>query len=399
MNLLIIVSGSVAIKKLPELIKQLSKKKVKTKCLITNAGMALLHSMNISLPKNFYYISDKDQFTKNNQMLHIDLSRKSDAILIFPASANIIGKHANGIADDLATTTLLASNKQIFIAPAMNSEMWNNHSNQINVQKLKNSGANFIGPIYGNLACGEIGFGRLSSINTITNEIVYFLKKQNLLRGLTGIITSGPTIEPIDSARFISNFSSGKQGYAIAKIMSLMGANIKLISGPTNLSKPNNVDLINVSSANEMNDATMDLLPADFAICTAAVADFRPKFHSFSKRKKEFLKVINLKRNPDILENISKSGKVRPSLVIGFSAETEKIKTNAKLKLMKKKCDWILANKLSKKDNVFGSDKNTIHYITKKNYEKWPKMEKIEVAKKLNDKIIDFFQKNNVSSN
>ena len=395
MRLLIIVTGSIAISKLPEMIKLLKKKKIKIDFIFTKSALSIMKSKQLLYLKNFRIYTDKLQKKKYNEMLHIELSRKADAIMIFPASANIIGKFSNGIADDLASTTLLVSNKQLFFIPAMNTEMWENTSNQDNVKKLKKNGHIFIGPIYGNLSCGEVGIGRISNIETIVNEINLYLSRRKILSGLTGIITAGPTIEKIDSIRYISNYSSGKQGYSIAKILSLMGANIKLVSGKTNLSKPPNINLIDANSAKEMNEAVMDLLPADFAVCTAAVVDHRPKNFSYSKKKKDLLNLIPLEINPDILFNISNAKNKRPSLVVGFAAETTNIKTNARQKLNQKKCDWILANKISKKEPVFGSDNNSIHFFSKKNYEKWPKMSKIQVALKLNSKIYNFFNKIN----
>jgi len=398
MRVLLIVSGSIAIKKTSKLLKLLNKEKIKIDCIITKSGISLIKSLKISSFKYCKVYTDKNFFNKNN-MLHIELSRKADAIIVYPASANIIGKYSNGIADDFATSALLASNKQIFMVPAMNREMWVNKANKINVQELKNNGVNFIGPIYGDLACGEIGIGRASDTKLIVDELCLYLRRKNILHGLTGLITSGPTIEPIDSTRYVSNYSSGKQGYAIAKVLSLMGANIKLISGPTNLDKPSGVQIINVNSAKEMNKATMDLLPVDFAICVAAVSDFKPKKFVFSKRKKEQIKSITLTMNPDILYNISNSVKKRPRLVVGFSAETSNIKKNAESKLIKKKCDWILANKITKNNPIFGSEKNSICYITKDSHENWSEMSKLEIAKKLNYKIVDFFKEYNENNN
>lgn len=399
MKLLVICSGSIAIKKTFELIRFLKKENVEIEFLITRSGLSIIKSKKIKTFGNYKVYTD-DDFFDNNSMLHIELSRKTDAIIVYPASANIMAKFANGIADDLATSTLLASNKQIFIAPAMNVEMWNNNASQTNVRNLKKMGVNFIGPIHGNLACGEIGFGRISNAESIANELLIYLKSKKLLKGITGIVTSGPTIEPIDSIRYVSNYSSGKQGYAIAKILSLMGANISLISGPTNLDKPLGVKIINVKSAKEMNQATMDLLPVDLAICAAAVSDFKPDQFTFNKKKKEELKSITLRKNPDILYNLgSSSHKRRPRLLIGFAADTSNIKIKAKAKLIEKKCDWILANRISRKNPVFGSEKNSVYYITKNSYEDWRNMTKLEIAKKLNSKIIDFFTKTNETVN
>ena len=393
MKILVIATGSIAIKKLNELINSLIKKNLEIDIIITKSGLSILKNLNIKKPKKCRIFSDKNFLNKDNNMLHIELTRKADAVIVYPASANIIARFANGIADDFASSTLLASNKQIFMAPAMNTEMWNNIINTGNIEKLKKYGVVFLGPIYGNLACGEVGKGRISQTKFILDELMLFLNRKNFLSGLKGIVTSGPTIENIDPTRYISNFSSGKQGHAIAKVLSMMGAKIKLISGPTNLDIPIGVKLIKINSAKQMNEAAMDLIPADFAICTAAVADFKPSKNYYNKIKKKFFKKIELKINPDVLYNISNSKKKRPDLVVGFAAETKNLIENAKNKLLIKKCDWILANKISKNNIVFGSDDNKITYVTKNSYENWPKMSKLNVAKRLNNKIINYFKK------
>ncbi len=392
MRLLLIVSGSVALKKSFDLLNKLKINKRNIDCIVTRSGLSLIKSMKIEDFKNIKIYTDDMQLKDNNRMLHIELSRKADVVLVYPASANIIGKLSNGIADDLASTTLLASNKQIFICPAMNVEMWQHFSNQKNIAKLKKNGVNFIGPIYGNLMCGETGLGRIADSDLIADEINIFFSRKRLLSGMTGIVTAGPTIEPIDPVRYLSNYSSGRQGYSIAKVLAYMGANVKLISGPSNLMPPTNVDTINVLTAKEMNEAVFDHLPSDLAICAAAVSDFRFKNFSLEKIKKNNDKSFSLDTNPDILYNIGNSAQKRPKLVIGFAAETNRIKYFAKNKLSEKKCDWLLANKISKTDSVFGSEYNSIHFFTKKLYEKWPKMSKILIAKKLNNKILDFFE-------
>ena len=394
MKILIIATGSIAIKKLDELINVLIKKNFEIDIIISKSGLSILRNLNINKPKKCRVFSDKDFLNKNNNMLHIELTRRADTVLVYPASANIIAKFANGVADDFSSSTLLASNKQIFIAPAMNTEMWNNVINAGNIEKLKDFGVVFLGPIYGNLACGEVGKGRISHTKFILDELTLYLKRKNILSGLKGIITSGPTIEKIDSTRYISNFSSGKQGHAIAKALSMVGAKIDLVSGPTNLDIPIGVRLIKINSAKQMNEAVMDLIPSDFAICAAAVADFKPSKNYFNKIEKKYFKKIDLKINPDILYNISNSKKKRPKLVVGFAAETKNLVKNAKNKLLIKKCDWILANKITKNNNIFGSDKNKITYVTKNSYESWPKMSKLNVAKKLNNKILNFFENN-----
>ena len=316
-------------------------------------------------------------------MLHIKLTRKTDLIVVCPATANIIAKYASGFADDLASTALIASNKQIIFVPAMNVEMWNNSINQKNVSKLINLGVEFIGPEYGHLSCNEVGLGRLSNTKKINDILIQNLYRSQIFKNKKCLITAGPTHEPIDPIRYISNHSSGKQGYEIAKQMILSGAKVTLVSGPTNIQAPHQAKLIKVKTAKEMFIAAKKHSGVDFAIFTAAVSDASPKKLLNSKIKKENLKNIILKKNIDILYYISSLKKNRPNIIIGFAAETTNHINNAKKKLKTKKCDAIIVNKIYNNNSVFGSDYNKVSFIKNNYVRNLKKMSKVNVAKEL----------------
>ena len=325
-------------------------------------------------------------------MLHIQLTRKNNILVVCPATANIIAKLANGFADDLASTALIASNKQIIVVPAMNVEMWNNKTNLNNIRKLKKQGIEIIGPEYGFLSCGEIGIGRMSHKYKISSIINDFLSLSKELSGKKCIVTAGPTIESIDPIRYISNYSSGKQGYEIAKQLSLSGAKVILITGPTNISFPSNIKIINIKTAKEMNTAVLKNLPVDVAIFTAAVSDIKPKKNINYKIKKENLQNIQLIKNPDIIKNSILNKKKRPKLTVGFSLETHNEINNSEKKLKSKKLDWIILNKLTKKNKIFGSDYNKITILKKEKKIELKKMTKVKIAKKLVKEIIYYFK-------
>jgi phosphopantothenoylcysteine decarboxylase/phosphopantothenate--cysteine ligase len=381
MNILFIISASIAIKRCNEILKQLSSNNNVINCILTDNALKMINIKEIK--KNIKGKVYTNKSEKNNAMLHIELSRKNNLIVLCPATANIIAKFANGIANDLASTTLIASNKKIVIIPAMNSEMWNNTINQINVSLLIKAGVEFIGPEYGRLSCGEVGLGRLASLKKINNNLLEYLSETEIFKNKNCLITAGPTIEPIDNIRYLSNYSSGKQGYEIAKQMILCGANVTLISGPTNLQAPFKSKLIKVSTATEMYKAVKKNLKTDIAIFTAAVADASPKKFSKVKIKKENYKTINLKKNKDILYEVSSSKKNRPKIVIGFAAETTNHIKNGKNKLIKKNCDAIIVNKIDNKNKVFGSNMNKISIITKNQVVNFKKTTKTNIAKKI----------------
>ena len=381
MKILFIITASIAIKKCNEILKELTSHDIVVDCVLTDNAIRMTNIEKLKkIIKGKIYTNKSE---KNNKMLHIKLTRKNDLIVLCPATANIIAKFANGYADDLASTSLIASDKQILVIPAMNLEMWNNPINKKNVSILKKAGIEFIGPEYGRLSCGEVGLGRLSSIKKINKILLDYLNNTQIFKNKNCLITAGPTIEPIDNIRYLSNYSSGKQGYEIAKQMILSGANVTLISGPTNLQAPFKSKLIKIQTADEMYKAVKKNLKTDIAIFTAAVADASPKKFSNVKIKKEHFKKINLKKNKDILYEASLSKKNRPKIVIGFAAETTNHIKNAKTKLIKKHCDAIIVNKIDKKNQVFGSDMNKISIITKEKVLNFKKTNKRNIAKKI----------------
>ena len=387
MNLLFIISGSIAAKKCKIILKELSKNNIYIDCILTSNAKKIIKKSVIQ--KNIYGKVYFDSSKNNNKMLHIDLTRKSDLVVVCPATANLIAKFSHGYADDLASTSLITSDKQVLFMPAMNVEMWNNRINKENVVTLQKSGVEFVGPEYGYLSCGEIGLGRLANKNKITNIILNYLQRSKRLENKKCLITAGPTIEPIDSVRYISNYSSGKQGYEIAKQLMLSGAKVILVSGPTKIQPPPNIKVIKVNTAKEMNKAVKSNLKLDIAIFTAAVSDISPKKITNMKIKKKNLNNILLKKNPDIIKNISSNKNKRPKYIIGFAAETNDHINNARKKLINKGCDMIIVNKISKKNNVFGSDYNKITMIDSKNIIIHKKMTKIDVAKIIVNKIVE----------
>ena len=391
MNLLFIISGSIAAIKCKDILKKLSKKEYHINCIVTDSAKKIIKIKEINkYIKGKIYI-DSDE--KQNKMLHIRLTRKSNLIIVCPATANLIAKYAHGFADDLASTALIASNKQVVFMPAMNAEMWNNKINKNNVEILQKTGVEFIGPNYGYLSCGEVGIGRLADQDKIIEIIQNYLKRSTRLRKIKCLVTAGPTIELIDPIRYISNNSSGKQGYEIAKQLMLQGGKVTLISGPTNLQPPNNVKLIKVKNAYQMKKAIEKNKDASIAVFTAAVSDVSPSKISKHKIKKNKLSKIILKKNPDIIKSISMEKNNQLKYVVGFAAETENYILNAKKKLIEKNCDLIVLNKINKTNNVFGSEFNRVAMITKNSTTKLKKMTKTDVAKILSDKIIHNFNK------
>ena len=379
MKILFIISGSIAIKKCGEIFEFLSSKNISIDCIVTKNAKKMISLKKLKKTISGKIYSDVDE--KNNKMLHIDLTRKNNLVIVCPATSNIIAKYSNGIADDLASTTLMASNKNIFFIPAMNSEMWNSKMNQKNVSNLKNLGIQFIGPEYGKLSCGEVGLGRLMNTKTITNLIIQNVNKSQIFKNKKCLITAGPTIEPIDPIRNITNNSTGKQGYEIARQMILSGASVTLISGPTNIQAPLESRLIKVKTAKEMYNAVKKNIKVDIAIFAAAVSDLTPLNKSKNKIKKDDLQIIKLKKNKDILKEVSHLKKNRPRVIIGFAAETRDHISNARKKLFEKKCDAIIVNKINKYNDVFNSDFNKVTFITKKKKIDFKKMSKIKVAK------------------
>jgi len=384
-KILFIITGSVAVSKCYDLLKILKDNKVKIDCIITNNAKRLL---NISrLKKNISGKIYSDASEANTKMLHINLSRANNLIVVCPSTANTIAKFANGYGDNLASTTLLASNKPIIFIPAMNTMMWNNPIIIKNVKYLKSIGVGFIGPKIGKLKCGEYGVGRIEDTKFIVSDLIFRLKiNQNFLNKKC-LITAGPTIENIDPIRYISNHSSGKQGYEIANQLAISGAKVILISGPTNLQPPSNVKLIKVQTAEEMhNQITKYNKKIDVAVFSAAVADFKINKVSSKKIKKDKLKLLKLIKNIDILKNISTQKINRPKFVVGFSAETDG-QIIAKKKLKEKNCDMIIYNKISKKNKIFGLNENKISILTKNKIRNYAKTSKINCSKLIIESI------------
>ena len=364
------------------------------KTILTKSAKEFITPLSIASLSQGKVYDDLFSLENESEMDHIALSRWADVIIVLPATANTISKLAHGSSEDLASTVILASNKQIFLAPAMNVRMWEHNSTKENLKKLKSYGYKFIGPIVGDMACGEFGEGKMSNPTDIYNEINSFLSIQTKNKKTKALVTAGPTYEYIDPVRFISNKSSGKQGYEIAKSLSKRGFATTLISGPTNLKVDENINLINVETADEMFEVIQKNLPTDIAIFSAAVADFKIKNKNKTKIKKQDNLTINLEKNIDILNYVSNHNSMRPKLVIGFAAETNDLDKNAISKLANKNCDWIIANDVSKKDKGFDSDYNevTIHYKdTKIEKENLSLKKKSEISEEIVDRIVTQF--------
>ena len=383
----IIIGGGIAAYKSLELIRFLQSENFEIIPVLTKSASNFITSLSISaISKNKVY-TDLFDLNDETEMGHIQLSRVSELLVVAPATANLISKFANGIADDLATTLVLATDKKVLLAPSMNVRMWNHQATNENITKLKQFGFELIGPNSGEMACGEFGLGRMAEPIEIKNKILSSLKNKSLSNKKI-LITSGATIERIDPVRFISNDSSGIQGTSIANALIRKGADVIFVTGKSSYEKPLGAKIINVESARDMYDAVFKNGPYNVAICAAAVSDWYVENKYSKKMKKSFLKSpqISLKENPDILSDISKS-KNRPELVIGFAAETDDLIKNAKSKLNQKGCDIIVANKIDNKSFVFGNLENKVSIISNDKTVHWPKMSKTEIGEKLSDLI------------
>ena len=389
-KILIIICGGIAAYKSLEVIRLLKRNGVTIKTILTKRGAEFVTPLSItSLSQSKVY---QDLFSMENEleMDHISLSRWADAILVAPATANTISKLANGNSDDLASTVALASNKKIFIAPAMNVRMWDHQSTKQNIAKLKTYKYELIGPEIGDMACGEYGEGKMSEPIKIVDQLKNYFKSLKKNKKLKAIVTAGPTNEYIDPVRFITNKSSGKQGYEIAKSLYSKGFDTTLISGPTSLEINENVNLIKVETAEEMFQATFNSLPADVAIFSAAVSDYKVKNTFKKKIKKKDNLNLELEKNVDILNYVSNHNSLRPKLVIGFAAETNNLEKFANEKLNEKNCDWVIANDVSNKKIGFNSDFNEVSIFYKnKNSEKLKYKPKAEISDEVVEKIIN----------
>ena len=389
-KILLIICGGIAAYKSLEIIRLLKKSGVIIKTILTKSGAEFVTPLSITSLSQSRVYQDLFSIEDEAEMDHISLSRWADVILIAPATANTISKLANGNSDDLASTVALASNKKIFVAPAMNVRMWDHQSTKQNIAKLKTYNYKLIGPKIGDMACGEYGEGKMLEPKEIVNELESYFESLNINKKFKAIVTAGPTNEYIDPVRFITNKSSGKQGYEIAKSLYKKGFDTTLISGPTNLKIKDDFNLIKVETSEEMFQATLDSLPADVAIFSAAVGDYKVKETSKIKIKKQDGLNIELEKNLDILNFVSNHNSLRPKLVVGFAAETNNLENYANKKLIEKNCDWIVANDVSNKKIGFDSDFNEVSIFYKNDkVEKLKYKPKSEISDELVEKIIN----------
>lgn len=391
-SILLVIGGGIAAYKTLELIRRAKDHGIATTAIITKAGTEFVTPLSVSALSGRKVYTDMFSLTDETEMGHIQLSRAADLVVVAPATANLIARAANGLASDLASTALLATDKPILMAPAMNVRMWHHPATQRNLAALKADGVHFVGPNEGAMACNEHGLGRMAEPEEILAAIETLLSGTKPLSGKKALVTAGPTYEPIDPVRFLGNRSSGKQGYAIAKALVEAGAEVTLVSGPVELPPPAGATLIRVETAREMQAACDAALPADIAVMTAAVADWRPETQADHKMKKTGTGTpsVTLTENPDILAGLAKSAK-RPGLLIGFAAETQNVVAYGQEKRARKGCDWIVANDVS--NGVFGTDQNTVHLITANGTEDWPQLSKEAVAARIVSHIVKALEK------
>jgi phosphopantothenoylcysteine decarboxylase / phosphopantothenate---cysteine ligase len=391
-KVLLIICGGIAAYKSLELIRLLKKQNTQVKTILTKSAKEFVTPLSVaSLSQEKVY---DDLFNAETEagMDHISLSRWADVVLVAPATADTISKLSHGSSDDLASTVILASNKDIFLTPAMNVRMWKHSSTKENIKKLKSFGYKIIGPEIGDMACGEFGEGKMTEPKEIYEEIENYFNLLNKNNKFKALVTAGPTYEYIDPVRFITNKSSGKQGFALANSLAKKGFETTLISGPTNLEIDKNINLIKVETADQMFKATQDNLPTDVAIFSAAVADFKIKDEKNIKIKKQEYLNLSLEKNIDILHYVSNHNSLRPKLVIGFAAETNDLKKNSQKKLIEKNCDWLIGNDVSNKSIGFDSDFNEVSIFYKDenvNNEKLPRRKKSEISDEIIDRVIN----------
>ncbi len=391
-RILLIIAGGIAAYKSLELIRRLQDRGANIRAILTRAGTEFVTPLSVSSLTRHKVYQDLFNLTDEAEIGHVRLSRDADLLVVAPATADLIAKMAHGLADDLASTALLATNKSVLIAPAMNVQMWLHSATQRNIAQLRADGIAIVGPNEGEMAEPEHGPGRMAEPAEIIAAIeAHFAKTVGILTGVKALVTAGPTHEPIDPVRYIANRSSGKQGYAIAAALGALGADTTLVSGPTALASPDHVRLVRVETAHEMFAACEAVLPVDVAVCAAAVADWRVDHAANQKIKKTAvgLTSLNLIENPDILQALSVRKASRPRLVVGFAAETENVLAHALAKRAKKGCDWIVANDVSPSTGIMGGDRNTVHLITATGTEAWPQLAKSEVATRLAKRIAD----------
>lgn len=390
-RILLIVGGGIAAYKSLELVRRLRERGASVRSILTRAGAEFVTPLSLSALTEDKVYGELFSLTDEAEMGHIQLSRDADLLVVAPATADLLAKMTAGMADDLATTALLATDKPVLAAPAMNVRMWEHPATRANLATLRSRGVAFVGPGEGAMACGEFGPGRMAEPAEILAAIEASFDQPKPLRGLSALVTSGPTHEPIDPVRYIANRSSGRQGHAIAEALAAAGAETLLVSGPVTLPDPPGVEVVRVESAQEMLEACMAALPVDVAVCAAAVADWRVAGLSAQKLKKEAgrLPELTLAENPDILATLGKAGDERPRLLIGFAAETEQVAAHAAAKRQRKGCDWILANDVGPDSGTFGGSDNQITLIDEQGAEAWPRLDKQAVARRLVERIAE----------
>ncbi len=397
-KILLIVSGGIAAVKVPDLIRRLRERGASVTCILTKGGSQFVTPLTLASLSGHKVYQGLFSLTDEAEMGHIRLCREADIILVAPATADIMAKMSIGVADDLATTALLATDKPVMIVPSMNVMMWTHPATQANLQTLKMREVQVIGPGAGDLACGEVGDGRMVEVADIIAALSrHFQKNQGEgpLVGYRAVVTSGPTREPIDPVRYIANRSSGKQGHAVASALADLGANVTLVTGPSSEPNPDGVTAVNVETAAQMMTACNEALPAEILVCAAAVADWSVAGQTGQKiRKGSKAPTLTLAENPDILATLSQHGPDRPGLVVGFAAETENLIENAQLKRASKNCDWIVVNDVSPGSGTFGGDSNTVHLVTAAGVENWPTIPKRAVAERLAERIVKFVERN-----
>ena len=395
-RVLLIVSGGIAAIKIPETIRRIREQGGLVRCVLTRGGEEFVTPLSLAALSEDKVYTDLFSLTDEHEMGHINLSRDADVLMVAPASADIMAKMAAGMATDLATTVLLATDKPVICAPAMNVRMWEHAATRANVDTLRARGVSFVGPTEGDMACGEYGMGRMAEPADLVAALQdFFSDVPRPLAGRHAIVTSGPTHEPIDPVRYIANRSSGKQGHAIAEALGRLGCRTTLVTGPTRLADPAGCTVVHIESARDMLAAVEAALPADIAVCAAAVADWRTADAPDQKIKKQAGSAppaLNMVENPDILARLAAAANTRPALVIGFAAETENVIDNARAKRERKGCDWIVANDVSPETGTFSGDDNTVHLITADGDEDWPRMSKTGVAEQLAGRIAQYFE-------
>ncbi|WP_300519975.1 bifunctional phosphopantothenoylcysteine decarboxylase/phosphopantothenate--cysteine ligase CoaBC [Aliiroseovarius sp.] len=390
-RILLIIGGGIAAFKSLDLIRRLRERGASVVPVITRAGQEFvtpLSASGLAAEKAYTELFD---LTDEAEMGHIELSRAADLVVVAPATADLLGKMAGGLANDLASTLLMATDKRVLVAPAMNVRMWEHPACQRNVATLKGDGVLFVGPSEGDMACGEYGPGRMSEPLEIVAAVEVALA-EGPLSGKHVLVTSGPTHEPIDPVRYIANRSSGAQGSAIASALAALGADVTFVTGPADVPPPSGVTVVRVQTAREMLEAVQGALPADAGIFAAAVADWRVSSESGSKIKKDgkgSLPVLEFAENPDILATVSRMGEDRPGLVVGFAAETDDVIAHATAKRARKGCDWIVANDVSPETGIMGGTENAVTVIDEEGAEEWPRMGKDEVARKLAARVAE----------